>query len=144
MTDEAMKAKEYLDRYRDAVNLVRNLKGQAGQLEMLAEGTGVDVSREQSGSNAVGDPTGELGSKLADIYRDMMNAAGKAVDVLLDVSRVINAVDDPTGSRLLHLRFIELHTWEAIADEMNYTIRHVFRIRNSALVSAYHVIECHN
>ena len=139
-----MKAKEFLDQYRDAVNMVRNLKEQAGQLEMLAEGTGIDVSKEQTGSNAVNDPTGELGAKLADIYKNIMDAADKAVNVLMDVSRVINAVDDPNGSRVLHLRFIELLAWEEIADEMHYTIRHVFRIRNSALVSAYHVIECHN
>ena len=144
MTDEAMKAKEFLDQYRDAVNIVRNLKEQAGQLEMLAEGTGIDVSKEQTRSNAVNDPTGELGAKLADIYRDIMDAAGKAVNVLMDVSRVINAVDDPNGSRVLHLRFIELLAWEEIADEMHYTQRHVHRIKDKALMDVYNDIECHD
>lgn len=144
MTDEAMRAKEYLDQYRDAVSMVRNLKGQARQLELLAEGTGMDVTEERSGSNSVSDPTGEIGTKLADIYQDVMDAADKAMDVLMDVSRVINAVDDPAGSRLLHLRFIELRTWEVIAEEMCISLRHIFRVRNRALESAYHVIECHN
>lgn len=144
MTNEEMKAKEFLDQYRDAVSLVRNLKGQARQLELLAEGTGIDTTREKTGSDTAGDPTGEFGTKLVGIYQDVMDAAEKAVDVLMDVSRVINSVGDPAGSRLLHLRFIELRTWEAIAEEMCISLRHIFRLRNRALESAYHVIVCHS
>ena len=144
MTNEEMSAKKYLDRYRDAVNQVLNLEGQAMQLKRLAGGVSPDLSKEKAPSNHISDPTGEIGAKLADISEEIASAVSEAIDILAEVRHTINDVEDAVSRRLLHLRFIERRTWEAIAAEMNISFRHVFRVRERALREAYYVIECHS
>lgn len=50
-----------------------------------------------------------------------------------EVNAAIEAVADVRLRRLLELRYRNYMTWEAIADEMGYELRHVYRLHREAL-----------
>ena len=50
-----------------------------------------------------------------------------------EVNAAIEAVDDVRLRRLLELRYRSYMTWEAIADEMGYELRHIYRLHREAL-----------
>lgn len=50
-----------------------------------------------------------------------------------EVNAAIEAVEDVRLRRLLELRYRSYMTWEAIADEMGYELRHVYRLHREAL-----------
>ena len=68
---------------------------------------------------------------------DLENEINADIDQLVDLKRemvtAIKAVADPECQTLLELRFLCFKTWEQIAVEMNYSIQHIYRLRDKAL-----------
>lgn len=58
-----------------------------------------------------------------------------ALRVKVETSRLIDKVEDGRERELLRLRYIHYHTWEDIAEEMHYTLRHIYTLRGKALAS---------
>ena len=86
---------------------------------------------------------GEQGSReLKEVVQELKELCNEidayTVDALrakMDTSRLIDKVEDGRERELLRLRYIHYHTWEDIAEEMHYTLRHTYRLRNKALAS---------
>ena len=68
---------------------------------------------------------------------DLENEINRDIDALVDLKRemvaTIKAVADPECQTLLELRFLCFKTWEQIAVEMDYSIQHIYRLRDRAL-----------
>lgn len=68
---------------------------------------------------------------------EMENEINRDIDNLVDLKRemvsVIKAVTDPEYQTILELRYLCFKSWEQIAVEMNYSIQHVYRLRDRAL-----------
>ena len=68
---------------------------------------------------------------------DLENEINRDIDALVDLKRemvtTIKAVTDPECQTLLELRFLCFKTWEQIAVEMDYSIQHIYRLRDRAL-----------
>lgn len=68
---------------------------------------------------------------------DLENEINADIDQLLDLKRemvtAIKSVTDPECQTLLELRFLCFKTWEQIAVEMDYSIQHIYRLRDRAL-----------
>ena len=68
---------------------------------------------------------------------DPQNEINQDIDALVDLKRemvaTIKAVADPECQTLLELRFLCFKTWEQIAVEMDYSIQHIYRLRDRAL-----------
>jgi len=62
------------------------------------------------------------------------------IEIMNEITDVINAVEDDTEQTLLSLRYLKFKTWEEIATELHYSWRHTHRIHKQALND---VIECH-
>ena len=67
----------------------------------------------------------------------MSAAIGEEIAQLCDVKREINAaieaVEDERYKQLLELRYRNYMTWGAIAEMMDYELRHVYRLHRAAL-----------
>ena len=46
---------------------------------------------------------------------------------------IISSISDPIARQLLTYKYIDGKTWESIADIMNYSNTHIYRIRRRAL-----------
>lgn len=68
---------------------------------------------------------------------DLENEINADIDQLVDLKRemvvTIKSVTDPECQTLLELRFLCFKTWEQIAVEMDYSIQHIYRLRERAL-----------
>jgi len=68
---------------------------------------------------------------------EMENEINRDIDNLVDLKRemvsVIKAVTDPEYQTILELRYLCFKSWEQIAVDMNYSIQHIYRLRDRAL-----------
>ena len=56
---------------------------------------------------------------------------------------MITRVDNSPYRTLLIARYVNCKTWEKIADEMTYDVRHIHRLHGAALQKFKNVTECH-
>lgn len=71
--------------------------------------------------------------KILDLEEQINADIDRLVDLKAEISRVINAVDDMDLRTLLELRYLSFKTWEAIAYEMGYDLRWVYKLHKRAL-----------
>ena len=68
---------------------------------------------------------------------DLENEINRDIDALVDLKRemvsVIKSVANPEYQTILELRYLCFRTWEQIAVDMNYSIQHIYRLRDKAL-----------
>ena len=57
----------------------------------------------------------------------------KLVDLKAEITTVIKEVDDPELQSLLEQRYLNFRTWEQIAVDMGYNVRHLYRMHDKAL-----------
>ena len=128
-----MTAKEYLDQaYRLDQRINSKLEQVLSLRELTTKATATMSDMPSGGSRNV--------YRMQDIIAkivDLENEINRDIDALVDLKRemvaTIKAVVDPECQTLLELRFLCFKTWEQIAVEMNYSIQHIYRLRDKAL-----------
>ena len=123
-----MKAKEYLDQYRKLTTRIRILER---EIEMVQEES-AKMDGQPRGSD-ISDNTSRLALKLAEMGDEL---AGMKRDALIkreEIRKTIEEVQNDAYSELLYLRYIELLTWDGVADQMVYSWRHVLRMHDKAI-----------
>lgn len=128
-----MTAKEYLSQ---AYRLDQRINSKLEQIESLSDlatkvtNTISDVPKSPNHSTShMADSIVKIVDLQTEINRDIDNL----VDLKRDIVKVIKAVDNIEYQTLLELRYLCFKTWEQIAVDMNYTIQHIYRLRNKAL-----------
>lgn len=71
--------------------------------------------------------------KIIDLQAEINCDIERLVDLKRDMVRVIKAVDNTEYQTLLELRYLCFKTWEQIAVDMGYNVRHVYRIHEEAV-----------
>ena len=71
--------------------------------------------------------------KIIDLENEINADIDQLVDLKRDIVTIIKAVENPEYQTLLELRYLCFKTWEQIAVEMNYSIQHIYRLRDKAL-----------
>jgi DNA-directed RNA polymerase specialized sigma subunit len=78
---------------------------------------------------------------------DLQNEINRDIDRLVDLKRelvaVIKAVEDTEYQTLLEKRYLCFQTWEQIAVDMGYNVRHLYRIHDEALEKVQLPTSCH-
>ncbi len=128
-----MTAKEYLGQaYRLDQRINSKLEQIRSLRDLTTKATATMSDMPFSGSRNV--------YRMQDIISkivDLENEINRDIDALVDLKRemvtTIKAVTDPECQTLLELRFLCFKTWEQIAVEMDYSIQHIYRLRDRAL-----------
>lgn len=71
--------------------------------------------------------------KIIDMEAEITFDIGKMIDSMKQIRAAIAGVEDINYRLLLEMRYLNFKTWEDIADEMNYSERHVYRIHEEAV-----------
>ena len=77
----------------------------------------------------------EAVSKIIDLQTEINYDIQKLVDLKREMVRVIKAVDNTEYQTLLELRYLCFKTWEQIAVDLGYNVRHVYRMHDEAVES---------
>lgn len=77
--------------------------------------------------------------KLQELIADYVIDLSEYVD---EIQQFICCLDkiDPKQAQALRSRYIKLLMWRQIADDMGYSMQHIYEIRNDALVALYDVM----
>jgi hypothetical protein len=127
-----MTAKEYLSQAYRLDQRINSKLEQIASLNDLATkctSTLTGMPRNPNrGSSTMADAVGKIVDLQAEINRDI----DRLVDLKRDMVRCIKAVDNTEHQTLLELRYLCFKTWEQIAVDMGYNVRHVYRLHDDA------------
>lgn len=137
-----MTAKEYLNQIREknaAVNrMIRQKENLKGMLYCIGSpGTGEKVQTSKSGSSRYE----ELFAKISEKEDEINKKVDDLVDLKIRICEQINELSDDIHISILYERYIEMKSWNKIADDMNYNVRYLFHIHGAALNEFYQMYE---
>lgn len=139
-----MTAKEYLKQYENANKYVERIRSeyeeQMEQIDSIRSALGKD------GLPSSGDIRKEVEEKavrLAEKAQELKEAEIYAIEVRQQIFRTIMAVPDTKGS-VLQERYINLHSWEEVADMVGYSVRQTHNIHKDALADIENIISGKN
>lgn len=136
-----MTAVIFLEQYEKANRRVRRLEEEY-EAEMLL----IDAVRSVSDNDGmphgsgISKPTEEKAIRLAGKAQKLVNAKLDAIHIRQVVFDVVNKVSGPGGD-FLYKKYIQLKTWNTIAEEMNYSIGGLDYIRDKALIEVDHILD---
>lgn len=128
-----MTKKEYLVQARGLDRLISSKLEQVDSLRDLAEKctstlTGMPGNPSRSLSTVA-----DTVAKIVDLQMEIMHDINDLVDMKRDIIRCVNNIGNAEFQTLLELRYLCFKTWEEIAVEMKYNIRHIYRLHDDAL-----------
>ncbi len=129
---ENEKKKEYLWRYQKAKRKEDEIDEEIRQLRLdkMAPSIVQDGMPHGSGGGDLSGYAARLDELMSVLYTQME----RRIEIRLEISRKIEAMQDETESLLLRYRYIQGLNFEEIAVKMGYGYRHVLRIHGQALL----------
>ena len=122
----------WLDRYREADKKYQRLSWQLAEAQTATRRITQNISAGPGGS---GD-----GQSLARAVEREEEAERKAFAQLAicdklfaEIDPVLRQLDDNRNYSILRRYYLDLQTWERIADETNYSVRRIYAIRKSCV-----------
>jgi len=135
-----MRAKEYLKQYKEAMRLVAVL-----QQEYDEEMDLIDNIRSSLGGDGM-PRSGEISKKvenqaikLAEKSEGLYEAKLEALRLQNKIFKTVMMVPGDAGS-VLYERYIRLHKWETIADNIGYSIRQTHNLHRQGLEAIEEII----
>lgn len=132
-----MTAKEYLQQVKRKDAAINNLQRDKESLRnmMFSLGGAGEGERVQSSRN--NDKFGTLYSRVDEKERDITEKIDALIDFKLKVSEEINVLSDDRYIAVLYKRYIQFHSWERIASDMQYSLKYLFHLHGQALIEFY-------
>ena len=136
-----MTAKEYLSRYREALIKADGIRDSISELK---------ERQEQVGSPAYSDlPKAPSDGDLADYIarldareRRLSEQLQLCAQICEEIEHTLDILgkDFPLEAAMLRKRYIAGKTWEAIAEEMGYSLSHTYTLHGKALLYVSQII----
>ena len=128
-----MTAKEYLNQ---AYWLDRRIDSKLEQLsalsDMATKTTSImsdDVVSHTRNMHSMQDIIAKIVDMKAEINADIDHL----VDLKREIMQVVKAVPNPEHQTLLELRYLCFKSWEDVAQELGYNVRHIYRLHDEAV-----------
>ena len=127
-----MTAKEYLSQaYRLDQRIDAKIEQVMSLRNLAAKATSTLSDAAPSGTQNV-HRMEDIIIKIIDFENEINADIDRLVDLKREIMRVIKALPNPEYQTLLELRYLCFKSWEKIAIEMNYSIQHIYRLREKA------------
>lgn len=128
-----MTAQEYLEQVKVKEAAIKNLERDRTNLVAMMYSMGGAGSGDRVQSSKDPDKFGTLYGKIDEKEREIVNEISKLIDFKLKVSSEINNMKDGRYIELLHRRYIEHESWNAISIDMQYSLKHITKLHRWAL-----------
>ena len=127
-----MTAKEYLGQAYRLDQRINSKLEQVASLSDLATKVTTTISDVPKNPNNKTSHMADSIVKIVDLQAEINRDIDCLVDLKREIVRVIKAVDNIEYQTLLEKRYLCFETWEQIAVDMNYSIQHIYRLRDKA------------
>lgn len=131
---ETEKKKKYLKRYRKNLTLIARL---SNKLEELNQRIYTVKAPSLSGMPRGGDPVtlSDLVAEKTDLEDRIVRLTSKGRIIRREILEVIDDLDDVRYAQVLEAFCIEAKSFDEIADETGYNVRHVIRLYSEAIAA---------
>ena len=82
-------------------------------------------------------------AKIIDMQAEINADIDRLVDLKSEIMHVIKAVKNPEHQTLLELRYLCFKSWEYVAEQMGYNVRHIYRLHDEAVEQITIPETCH-
>ena len=132
-----MTAKEYLQQIYVCNRRMKRIQETREQLriDMYSIGSPMgNMSSDRVQTTTSGDKFGRMIARVDKLERDLVKEHGRMLALKDKIIRQIEAMDNEQQRSVLYNRYVLLHDWETIAEDMNYTTRRIYQIHGEALL----------
>lgn len=139
-----MTAKEFLQQYGEAIRIAERIKTEYDQEQDL-----IDSVRSALGGDGtphgggISKATENKAIKLADKALELKDAELEAIRIRQKVFDVIRTVPGEKGD-VLYERYINLKSWDEVADSVGYSKRHARNLHDEAIDIVQHFLLLHS
>lgn len=102
-------------------------------LRSLATKATPSYSMSPGGGGFSNDKIPNIVGKCLEVEELLKGEIAKHSEIFIEVHNMIQAVEDPTLQTLLNLRYLNFEKWETIADDMCFSLQHVYYLHAAAL-----------
>lgn len=127
-----MTAKEYLSQAYRLDQRIDSKIAQVAALNDLATKCTATLTGMPRNPNRGGSTMADAVCKIVDLQEEINRDIDRLVDLKREIVAVIKAVENPEYQVMLEKRYLSFQTWEQIAVDMNYSIQHIYRLREKA------------
>jgi DNA-directed RNA polymerase specialized sigma subunit len=127
-----MNAKEYLGQAYRLDQRINSKLEQVASLSDLATKAASTLTGMPRNSNHDSSAMADAVTKIIDLQVEINSDIDYLLDLKREIIGVIKAVENPEYQTLLELRYLCFKSWEQIAVEMGYNVRHVYRLHEAA------------
>ncbi len=128
-----MTAKEYLSQAYRLDQRINSKLEQVASLNQLATKCTYTITGMPRNPGHGTSTIAEVVTKIVDLQADINRDIDSLVDLKREIVGVIKAVDNTECQMLLELRYLCFKSWEQIAVDMGYNVRHVYRLHDVAV-----------
>ena len=128
-----MTAKEYLGQAYRLDQRINSKLEQVSSLTELAKNVTTTLTGMPRNPNHATSTMADAIAKIIDLQAEINGDIDRLVDLKREMVKMIKAVNNPEYQTLLELRYLCFYTWEQIAVDMGYNVRHVYRIHDEAV-----------
>lgn len=125
-----MTAKDFLMQYQAAKRKARFTQERLDGLRAELLPRGISYSGMPGGSPKT---SADILAQIDELERRLGSQLKQALEIMAEVTDVIEQVSDERCKNVLLARYICGKSWERIADEENYSWRHVLRLHGEGL-----------
>lgn len=127
-----MTAKEYISQAYRLDQRIDSKIAQVASLNDLATKCTATLTGMPRNPNRGGSTMADAVCKIVDLQEEINWDIDRLVDLKREIVAVIKAVENPEYQVMLEKRYLSFQTWEQIAVDMNYSIQHIYRLREKA------------
>lgn len=130
-----MTAKEYLSQAYRLDRRINSKLEQVASLNELATICTSTLAGMPRNPNRATSTMADAVAKIIDLQAEINRDIDRLVDLKRDMVRAIKSINNTEYQTLLELRYLCFKTWEQIAVDMGYNVRHVYRLHDEAVES---------
>lgn len=128
-----MTAKDYLSQAFRLDNRINSKIDQITTLNELATKCTSSITGMPRNPSPSASQMADSVSKIIDLEAEINRDIDELVDIKCDLVKTIKAVDDVDCQLLLEGRYLCYKSWEQLAVELGFRVRHVYEVHNDAL-----------
>lgn len=128
-----MTAKEYLSQARFLDSQINSKIQQVSALNDLAVSATSVLTGMPHSPNKATSKMADAVEKIIDLQAEINHDIDNLVNLKKEISSIIKNIPDIELQTLLEKRYLCFQTWETIAEDMGYSMHHLYKLHNHAL-----------
>lgn len=136
-----MTAKEYLSQARFLDGQINSKIQQVKALNDLAVSASSVLTGMPHSPNKATSKMADAVEKIIDLQAEINHDIDNLVNLKKEISSIIKNIPDIELQTLLEKRYLCFQTWETIAEDMGYSMHHLYKLHNHALDTCDRILQ---